>query len=177
MHVKTRCNPHAIIDAALNIAKYYKRKKGKQIITNYADNVPLMMIVHDQLVQVFLNLILNAMDATQEGGTINIQTSREDYWLRIDIRDDGQGIPDGMRHRIFQPYFTTKETGTGLGLFVSRNIVEQNGGRIELTESSPKGTTFSVYLECGDDVLESIGSEQQTSSVDRQSPAVQATPG
>ena len=155
---QTRCDIHAMIDAALNIAKYYKRKKGKTIVTRYAENVPLMMIVRDQLVQVFLNLILNAMDATEEGGTIEIQTSREDFWLRIDFRDDGQGVPEHLQGRIFRPYFTTKATGTGLGLFVSRNIVEQNGGRIELTTTSPSGTTFSVYLECGDEVEESIDS-------------------
>ena len=152
---QTRCDIHAMIDAALNIAKYYKRKKGKQIVTQYAEKVPMIMIVHDQLVQVFLNLILNAMDATEEGGTIEIRTSREDFWLRIDVRDDGQGIPEHLQSRIFQPYVTTKTTGTGLGLFVSRNIVEQNGGRIELTETSPKGTTFSVFLEGADSAPES----------------------
>ena len=151
---QARCDIHAMIDAALNIAKYYKRKKGKTIVTRYAENVPLMMIVRDQLVQVFLNLILNAMDATEEGGTIEIQTSREDFWLRIDFRDDGQGVPEHLQARIFRPYFTTKATGTGLGLFVSRNIVEQNGGRIELTKTSPAGTTFSVFLECGDEAVE-----------------------
>jgi two-component system NtrC family sensor kinase len=155
LNEQTRCDIHTMIDAALNIAKYYKRKKGKQIITQYAVNVPLMMIVRDQLVQVFLNLILNAMDATEEGGMIEIKTSREDFWLRIDVRDDGCGVPESGRHRMFQPYFTTKATGTGLGLFVCRNIVEQNGGRIELTETSPKGTTFSVFLECGEETTNS----------------------
>jgi len=154
LNEQTRCDIHAMVDAALNIAKYYKRKKGKKILTRYVENVPLMMIVRDQLVQVFLNLILNAMDATEEGGTIEIQTSREDFWLRIDVRDDGHGVPENVRSRIFQPYFTTKATGTGLGLFVCRNIVEQNGGRIELTETSSKGTTFSVYLECGEEHLD-----------------------
>lgn len=154
VYEKTRCNVHSMIDAALNIAKYYKRKKGKQIVTSYAEGVPAMMIVHDQFVQVFLNLILNAMDATQEGGTIEIRTSRVDRWLRIDVCDDGHGMPDDLRRRIFQPYVTTKETGTGLGLFVSRNIVEQNGGRIELSETSQKGTTFSVYLNFDDAILE-----------------------
>ena len=152
---QTRCDIHAMIDAALNIAKYYKRKKGKTIVTRYVENVPMLMIVRDQLVQVFLNLILNAMDATEEGGTIEIQTSREDFWLRIDFRDDGQGVPEHLQARIFRPYFTTKATGTGLGLFVSRNIVEQNGGRIELTKTSPEGTTFSVYLECSEEAVES----------------------
>ena len=104
------------------------------------------MIVRDQLVQVFLNLILNAMDATEEGGTIEINTSLQPGELRIDIRDDGQGISPEHRGRVFHPYFTTKETGTGLGLFVCRNIVEQNDGRIELSDTSQKGTTFTVWL-------------------------------
>ena len=163
VNAQTRCDVHAMIDAALNIAKYYKRKKGKQIITRYAENVPLMMIVRDQLVQVFLNLILNAMDATEEGGTIEIVTSREDYWLRIDFRDDGQGVPEELCNRIFTPYFTTKVTGTGLGLFVSRNIVEQNGGRIELARTSSEGTVFSVFLECADETSTAIDSTETSS--------------
>ena len=118
----------------------------KTILTKYVDNLPLLMLVRDQLVQVFLNLILNAMDATEEGGTIEIQTAIVDDLLRIDVRDDGQGISAENRDRVFSPYFTTKETGTGLGLFVCRNIVEENDGRIELSETSPKGTTFTVWL-------------------------------
>jgi len=135
-----------VIDAALSIAKYYKRKKGKQIITRYAADVPPIDMVRDQIVQVFLNLILNAMDATPEGGQIEIATSIEAAQLRIDVRDTGVGIATEHRDRIFHSYFTTKETGTGLGLFVCRNMLEQQGGRIELTETSPAGTTFTVYL-------------------------------
>ena len=143
------CNVHEVIEAALNIAKYYKRKKGKRIVTRYAESLPKLRVVRDQLVQVFLNLILNAMDATDEGGTIEITTSLEADWIRVAIRDDGHGIADDDRDKIFQPYFTTKETGTGLGLFVCRNIAEQmTNGRIELTASSVEGTTFSVLLTC-----------------------------
>jgi signal transduction histidine kinase len=87
------------------------------------------------------------MDATEEGGTIEIRTALESGELRIDIRDDGHGIDPLHRDRIFQPYFTTKDTGTGLGLFVCRNIIEQNDGRIVLSETSTKGTTFTVRLE------------------------------
>ena len=153
VNVKTRCDIHNIIDAALNIAKYYKRKKGKHIITSYMENASPLVVVRDHLVQVFLNLILNAMDATEEGGTIEIKTSREGDWLRVDVRDDGQGISEELRNRMFQPYVTSKTTGTGLGLFVSRNIVEHNDGRIELTDTSPAGTTFTVYFAAGDDTL------------------------
>jgi signal transduction histidine kinase len=88
------------------------------------------------------------MDATEEGGTIEIATELTPHGeIRIDVRDDGCGISAAARERIFQPYFTTKESGTGLGLFVCRKIVEQTShGRIELAESSSQGTMFAVYL-------------------------------
>lgn len=135
-----------VIDAALNIAKYYKRKKGRQIITRYAAGLPPVEMVRDQMVQVFLNLILNALDATPEGGRIEISTSLQGGWLQVQVRDTGGGIAPEHRPRIFQSYFTTKDHGTGLGLFVCRNIVEGHGGKIELTETSPHGTTFTVSL-------------------------------
>ena len=146
---RSMCDVHAIIDAALNIAKYYKRTKGKRISTCYAEGLPRLKVVRDQLVQVFLNLILNAMDATEEGGLIEITTKLEGGWVEIAIRDDGHGIDSTCHARIFQAYFTTKPTGTGLGLFVCKNIVEQQmEGRIELAASSPQGTTFVVFLTC-----------------------------
>ena len=155
VYERSRGDIHSVHDTALNIAKYYKRKKGKQILTDYSQQLPILMIVRDQLVQVFLNLILNAMDATEEGGAITIRTSRDADGLRIDVIDNGHGVPHECRERLFQPYFTTKETGTGLGLFVCRNIVEQNGGRIDLTETSPRGTAFTVWL-AATDVFEAI---------------------
>jgi signal transduction histidine kinase len=145
----SQCDIHEVIDAALNIAKYYKRKKGKRIVTRYAEALPRVRIIRDQVVQIFLNLILNALDATEEGGTIEIATSLESGWIRVSVADDGHGIAATARDRIFQPYFTTKPTGTGLGLFVCRNLLERTGdGAIELTDTSPKGTTFTVSLTC-----------------------------
>lgn len=138
---------HRAIDDALNIAKYYKRRKGKRILTRYGENLPTVHVVRDQLVQVFLNLILNAMDATPEGGTLEISTSLREGWIRIAFRDTGCGIAEAHRGQIFEPYFTTKDTGTGLGLFVCRQILERSSqGRIELTETSSSGTTFTVLL-------------------------------
>lgn len=137
---------HEIVESALNIAKYYKRRKGKRIVTRYIEGVPPMRLIRDQLVQVFLNLILNAMDATTEGGTIELSTSLENGWIRISIRDNGHGIQESNRDHIFDPYFTTKETGTGLGLFVCRQILESSQGRIELTDTKSGGTTFSVLV-------------------------------
>jgi signal transduction histidine kinase len=146
---KTMCDVHEVIEAALNIAKYYKRTKGKKIVTAYSEQLPLLRVVRDQLVQVFLNLVLNAMDATQEGGTIEIATALAGGWIEVSVRDDGHGIAPENVFRVFQPYFTTKETGTGLGLFVSKHIIEETiDGRIELCSTSPAGTTFTVYLTC-----------------------------
>jgi len=145
--IESTCNIHEVIEDALSIAKYYKRRKGKRIVMRYAENLPPIRIVRPQVAQVFLNLIQNAMDATREGGTIEISTCLERGWICIAIRDTGHGVTDDHRDRIFDPYFTTKDTGTGLGLFVCRHILERSGnGRIELTATSSEGSTFSVLL-------------------------------
>jgi len=144
--LRALCDLHQLIDAALSIAKYYKRTKGKTIEVHYAPNLPGIRVIRDPLVQVFLNLILNAMDATEEGGTIEISTNCVPDGLQVTIRDDGHGIQAENFARVFQPYFTTKETGTGLGLFVCHRIMEQAGGRIELCESSPAGSVFAVTV-------------------------------
>jgi two-component system NtrC family sensor kinase len=141
------CDMRNTVEEALSIAKYYKRRKGKRIVTRYAEGLPPLRVVHDQLVQVFLNLILNAMDATPEGGTIEISTSLESGWIRIAVRDTGHGIQEENRDSIFEPYFTTKSSGTGLGLFVCRQLLErESNGRIDLTETGAGGTTFSVMV-------------------------------
>lgn len=148
-HEKSLCDIHELIDAALSIAKYYKRKKGRAIVTHFDKELPRLRTARDPMVQVFLNLILNALDATREGGTVEISTKREDGWIEVVIQDDGHGIPTQDRDAIFEPYYTTKDSGTGLGLFVCRHLVEELGdGRIDLTDSDPNGTTFTVSIQC-----------------------------
>lgn len=142
---------HEVIDVALNIAKYYKRRKGRVIETDFDLSIPSLRIVRDQLVQVVLNLVLNALDATDEGARIDIRTRQETVdnhgWIRIDVADTGHGISAESQAQLFKPYFTTKETGTGLGLFVCRRIIEQTlEGRIELVSSDLTGSTFSIWL-------------------------------
>ncbi len=142
---KTRCDVESVIEAALSIAKYYKRKKGRKITTSYKNGLPKLTGLKDQFVQVFLNLILNALDATAEGGNVEISTSFEEGEIRVAVTDDGCGIPKAAWDQIFQPYYTTKSAGTGLGLFVCRHILEDSqSGRIELSQSSPQGTTITV---------------------------------
>lgn len=164
-----------VIDAAVSIAKYYKRRKHRSIETKFSPNLPPLRLVRDQLVQVFLNLVLNALDATPEGGTILLKTSRSEGWIDVSVSDTGHGIPLEQQSRIFQPYFTTKEHGTGLGLFVCRSMIEkQAGGRIELVRSDETGTEFVVSLPLDAELARThdaaLLAEQNDRPVQRESP-------
>lgn len=145
----TRIDIREACETALSIAKYYKRRKGKTVVTEYGD-LPGVETVRDQLVQVLLNLVLNALDATDEGGTLTVVTARDasdDAIAIIRVRDDGSGISGENQTNIFRPYVTTKAHGTGLGLFVCRNLVEQSlGGQLLLETSSPGETVFAIRL-------------------------------
>ena len=105
--------------------------------------------MRDQLVQVFLNLILNAMDATEEGQSIEITTEARDGQILISVHDNGEGIKEVDKEKLFRPYFTTKSKGTGLGLFVCRNILEHsNTGTIRIDDTVSEGAKFVVALYC-----------------------------
>ena len=110
---RNRCNINELITESLNISKYYKRKKGKKIVTHFAEKLPVVNVVRDQLVQIFLNLILNAMDATEEGESIEITTEARSGKILISVQDSGHGIRVEDQKKLFQPYFTTKAQGTG----------------------------------------------------------------
>jgi two-component system NtrC family sensor kinase len=104
----------------------------------------------DQLQQVVLNLLTNAMDATPAGGTIRVTTRTlvGSDAVELEVRDTGRGIAEAERKQIFDPFFSTKEPGrgTGLGLFISAQIVRDHGGRIELDSVEGEGSTFRVVL-------------------------------
>jgi signal transduction histidine kinase len=95
--------------------------------------------------QVLINLLLNAIDASPGGTSVTVEAATEPQGIRIEVHDKGPGIPEAAREHIFDPYFTTKENGTGLGLAVSREIVCQHGGSLEF-ESNGSGTTFVLRL-------------------------------
>jgi signal transduction histidine kinase len=146
---RTRFALADVLDEALNIAKYYKRTKGRLIERHVPPDLPPLDGVRDQLVQVFLNLVLNAVDATGKGGRIELRAERAGEGVAVAVRDDGAGIAAEHAARLFQPYFTTKKNGTGLGLFVSRKLIADHGGRIEFESRPGCGTTFHVWLPAG----------------------------
>jgi len=112
-----------------------------------------MMLIHadkNQLSQVFINLIMNAVDAMDKKGTLTFRTYREKTAKKvyIEVSDTGCGISEEQLSKIFDPFFTTKKTGkgTGLGLSTSYGIIKENGGQISIKETSPRGTTFLIQL-------------------------------
>ncbi len=113
------------------------------------DSDPAMVEAdHFQMEQLFLNLMLNALDAMRDGGTLTLRTRVRGGKVIAEVRDTGHGIPPEVRNRIFDPFFTTREVGegTGLGLAVSGSIVAAHGGRIELETSVGRGTTFRIIM-------------------------------
>ena len=144
--VRTRVSISEVVQEAFSIAKYYKRAKGGQIETSVPADLPAVVGVRDQLVQVVLNLILNAIDATGPGGKILVRAERVDENIVIAVEDNGAGIANEHLPRLFQPYFTTKKHGTGLGLFVTRKLVHEHGGDIAVTSRLGAGTRFHLRV-------------------------------
>ena len=105
-----------------------------------------------QVEQAIVNLVVNARDAMPKGGTLTIRITlpetQDSKSVRIEVIDTGPGVPENLRQRIFDPYFTTKEQGkgTGLGLAVSGSIVAAHGGKVELETSVGRGTTFRIIM-------------------------------
>ena len=135
-----------IIDEALGIAKYYRGGKTRTIASDLAPQLPLIVGVRDQLVQVVFNLVLNAIDATGKGGRIDVRAEIGSDGIQLCIADDGCGIPPDSQSRLFRPYFTTKKHGTGLGLFVTQKIVVEHGGTVAFDSEPGRGTTFRILL-------------------------------
>ncbi|HET6149512.1 MAG TPA: ATP-binding protein [Polyangia bacterium] len=125
-----------------------------EIVTSYADGLPPVRADAEQLLQVFLNLSLNALQAMPQGGRLLVSTSLRRATRRgaaaaffeVRFRDTGVGIPPGDQRNLFIPFFTTKEKGTGLGLPISQRIIENHGGTIEVRSQPGEGATFTVLL-------------------------------
>lgn len=119
------------------------------IRTELAENVPMVSADRVQLQQVFMNLMLNGFDAMKEstrGGELTIRSEVCDGQLRISVRDTGLGLPPGQAEHVFDAFFTTKRTGTGMGLTISRSIIESHGGRLWVSSVSGSGATFQFTL-------------------------------
>ncbi len=137
-----------LIENVLKLTEYIISKRGIKIVKNLSSEGPVIMVDPHKMEQVFLNIMLNAIQAMDgRPGCLTIETSLNDGRCYASFTDTGHGIPEGVLPYIFDPFFTTKPVGegTGLGLSVSKSIVEQHGGQITV-ETSEKGTRFTVEL-------------------------------
>ncbi len=150
---KQPTNMNTILDEILLLVKKQLQEHGIQVAASFQDALPLVNASRNQLRQVFLNLIANARDAMPEGGTLTITTSSTKDRVRIEIEDDGVGIREENLPRIFDAFFTTKDSvkDVGLGLSVCYGFIEEHGGDIRVRSRHGEGTTFTILLPAAPD--------------------------
>jgi len=143
---------NTVLRKTLIFASQHRGSKGGAIekVLDLQKNIPPVYVDPKQIQQVFLNLILNAIQAMQSGGVLTIKTAliqdESQQWVTVSISDTGQGIPAQILGKIFTPFFTTKAQGTGLGLAICHKLVEQQGGTIRVESEDGKGTVFYIEL-------------------------------
>jgi signal transduction histidine kinase len=139
-----------LIDETIQLAKNQIKISKIDLHCKIDKNLPPLFGDRNLLIQVFLNLFINAIDAMVDGGKLSIKVlkKKRDGFISVQVRDTGCGIPNHLLESIFNPFFTTKPTsqGTGLGLSVSKGIIEKHGGEIEVESRIDEGTTFTVHL-------------------------------
>jgi signal transduction histidine kinase len=147
---------NAILDGMILLVSTETKKKQINIIKDYAPNLPPLHIDREQIKQVFLNILLNAIEATRENGKITAKTrpfirpGGEPY-VQIEFTDTGSGIPEEYLEDIFNPFFTTKSTGSGLGLSISNQIIQEHRGYIDVESQLGKGSSFFINLPVNKD--------------------------
>jgi two-component system NtrC family sensor kinase len=117
-----------------------------EFVNEFSADVPRIRFDKDRLREAVLNLYINAADAMPDGGGIRTSTVRADEWVEIHISDTGAGIPDAEVEKVFEPFFSNKPAGTGLGLTISRDILSAHGGTIEVYPRPRDGTTLILKL-------------------------------
>jgi PAS domain S-box-containing protein len=143
----TMIDLNEVLDRVLNLVKIEARDQGIKIIRRFGQ-VPKTLGDVAQLQQAFLNLIINAIEAMPQGGTLTLTTEWEEAQkvIKISISDTGVGVPSEEQDRVFEFYYTTKEDGTGMGLPIALKIIKDHGGDIDLESEVGVGTTFTVIL-------------------------------
>lgn len=139
-----------VIEQTLEIIVRQQRFFGITLVRQYGPDVPEVVVDSNLMEQVFMNIILNALDAMHGSGTLTVSTRCVDEWVEVDLQDTGSGMPENILDKIFDPFFTTKDStegmGMGLGLAVSYGIVKNHNGDIVVNSGQGVGTTFTIRL-------------------------------
>jgi len=135
-----------VLQQTLEFLKHEIRDRDILVEVEVAEDVPHASLDRNQIKQAFFNIIRNAMQAMANGGLLKIAVTCNDRFVIVSFTDTGPGIPPENLGSLFEPYFTTKSEGTGLGLMIVQRIVRDHGGEIEVRSEPNKGTTFTLFL-------------------------------
>ncbi len=139
-----------LLKHVLSLTSQQLGQRQINVRTDLPESLPRIHAVNSQIQQIFFNLILNSFDAMPAGGTLTIRARALDHGVETLFEDTGPGIPREQRNNIFEPFYSTKEGGTGLGLTVSYNIVTAHGGTLDLVDGRGSGACFRLVLPTGD---------------------------
>jgi len=144
-------SPSIVVDQAIALLKHRLKSYDVKVTIERERNLPEIDVDPEQLKEVFVNLVINACEAMEKGGSIVIReqdsmSPPQDRLAVIELSDNGPGIPESIRDQVLQPFFTTKEEGTGLGLSIADRIIEEHHGRMDIESNQSGGTTFIISL-------------------------------
>ncbi|MDX2446416.1 MAG: ATP-binding protein [Desulfobacterales bacterium] len=140
------CRIEEVLEKNLNFIAAEAKNAGYRLATQFAHGLPDIMADKDMLYQAFLNILINAMQSMPDGGGIQIRIATEDDRVKIQFLDEGQGIAEKINEKIWDPFFTTKEMGTGLGLGIVKNIIESHNGVVHIENRPVRGVVVTVEL-------------------------------
>jgi two-component system, NtrC family, sensor histidine kinase HydH len=141
-----KMHAHELLDHSLRLIEHQMQGRLITLQRDFRAEPDVIHADESQLQQVFMNLLLNAVDAVGNNGEVTVGTENAGEHLLVFIRDTGVGIPQENLSRMFEPFFTTKKNGTGLGLAICRRIVEEHRGKIGVHSQPGKGSAFIVTL-------------------------------
>jgi two-component system sensor histidine kinase HydH len=162
-------SPDEILTHCLQVVAREASEAGVELVHGpVTEDMPLVLMDTDQITQVFLNLLLNAIEAVPRGGRVSVSYETDGQGrLHISVEDTGGGIPRENSDKLFDPFFSTKKKGTGLGLAIVKSIIESHGGEIEVESEPGSGARFSVILntyEAPGEAVEKVGMEAPSSA-------------
>jgi two-component system sensor histidine kinase HydH len=140
------CKLEDIIEKNITFLESQIKEQGYTVDKHCDNNLPEITADPDMLYQAFLNILINAMQAMPQGGKISIQICSSGNSVEIFFEDQGEGIAEDILEKIWDPFFTTKSKGTGLGLGIVKNIVESHGGSVRISNRSVSGARVTVKL-------------------------------
>ena len=139
-------NVVTVFQGVVHVLSHLARQHNVRVEFTFMEDVPAITCAEDTLRQIVFNLVLNAIEATPTGGQVRVNLDYDRHWLVATVLDEGPGISDEIKEHIFDPFVTSKATGTGLGLYVVRRNMEELGGAIECLSSPNAGTCFTIKL-------------------------------